>query len=120
MLFIMIAIYFNEDFFFISNAFDLQVWHTKLACHNRVFIVQIVWYPLEAATAQYLHQNSKLLALVVCFAELVFTGLWIIWAHALYTWFLPRPDKKESNVTLAKTEIVYPKNVGALVAINFT
>ena len=30
------------------------------------------------------------------------------------------PSNRLSHVTLAKTEIIYPKNVGALVAMNFT
>ena len=37
---------------------------------------------------------------VVCFAELVQSGLWAILAeqYFLYTEFLPRPASKESNV----------------------
>ena len=41
--------------------------------------------------------DSRLLTPVVCFAELVKTGLWVIWAepHTPYTQFLPRGARKE-------------------------
>ena len=31
--------------------------------------------------AQYIHEDSKLLGPVICFAELVLTGLWAVWAN---------------------------------------
>ena len=50
--------------------------------------------------SQYIYWDSKLLALVVCFAELVKTRLWAICAeqYATYTRFLPRLARKEQNV----------------------
>ena len=50
--------------------------------------------------AQYICQDSKLLASVVYFAQLVETSLWAFWVgqHAPYTRFLPRPARKETNV----------------------
>ena len=38
-------------------------------------------------------------ALTVCIAELVWIGLWAVWAeqHASYTQFLPRPDQPGRN-----------------------
>ena len=37
---------------------------------------------------------------VVCFAQMVETGIWVVWAgyHAPYTQFLPRTARKELNV----------------------
>ena len=55
--------------------------------------------------SQYIYQNSKLLSTVVCFNELVSTGLWAVWIgqHAPYTQFLPKPTRKESNVQKLKS-----------------
>ena len=51
--------------------------------------------------SQYIYWDSKLLALVVCFAELVKNGLRAIWADLQSnTQFFPRPARKESNVPL--------------------
>ena len=45
--------------------------------------------------AQYICQDSKLLASVAYFAQLVETSLWAFWVgqHAPYTRFLSRPDQ---------------------------
>ena len=44
-------------------------------------------------------------ALVVFFAELVWTDLLAVWTeqHSLYTWYLPRPDRKELNLPKLKS-----------------
>ena len=44
---------------------------------------------------------------VVCFAELVLTGLWavLVEPYAPYTWFLPKWAKKESNVPKVKNSL---------------
>ena len=65
-------------------------------------IVMIFWSIRLLSKSQYIYQNSKLLAPVFCFAELVKTGSWAVWAekHALlYTRFLPKPARKESNLS---------------------
>ena len=51
--------------------------------------------------SQYIYQDSKLLAPVVCFTELVETGLFAVWAEqhsASFTLFLTRTAWKESIV----------------------
>ena len=53
---------------------------------------------------QYKYEDSKLLGSVVCFAKLVVTGFRVVL----------------SEHTMAKTELLYPKNVGLLVAMDFT
>ena len=53
---------------------------------------------------------------VVCFANLVYTGLWAIWAeqHALYTRFLHRLARKESNVQKrARCPNIYTVTLGS-------
>ena len=55
--------------------------------------------------SQYVYWDSKLLTPVVCFDELVETGLWAVWAeqHAVYTQFLPILSWiEESEFTNAK------------------
>ena len=43
---------------------------------------------------------------VLCFTELVRTGLWVVWAeqYALYTHFLPSHARKISNVKFGLSE----------------
>ena len=63
-------------------------------------IMEITYGPLIHEGTVYI-LDSKLLASIVCFAELVQTGLWVFWAeqHApYYTKFLHRPARKESDV----------------------
>ena len=62
----------------------------------------------------YIYQESKLLPPVACFAKLVKTGLWDIWAekHEQYTWFLPRPARKELNVLKSNCSNVSATPIG--------
>ena len=48
--------------------------------------------------------GQKGLVPVVCFAQIVETGLWAVWAayHAPYTQFLARTARKKLNVTNIK------------------
>ena len=52
-----------------------------------------------------IYQNSKFLVSIVCFAELVWIGLWPALAqqHSTYTRFLPRPARKKLNVPKLRT-----------------
>ena len=61
----------------------------------------------DALVPQYRYLDSKVLAPVVCFADLVQIGLRTIWAeqHAPYTRFLPRRARKESNVHKLKKSL---------------
>ena len=58
----------------------------------------------DRMVTQYIYEDSKLLAPVVCFAELISTGLWAFWAehHALQIQFLPRLARKEIECTRTK------------------
>ena len=55
--------------------------------------------------SQYIYSDSKLLVPVFCFAELVETGLWAVWAeqYTAYIWLLPIQAKKESNLPKLKS-----------------
>ena len=59
----------------------------------------------KSSAGDSIYLDSKLLAPVVCFADQVQTSFWAILAeqHALYTRFLPRPARKESNVPKLKS-----------------
>ena len=51
---------------------------------------------------QYIYLVSKLLAPVVCFAELVLTGLLAVWAKQLDCTLDFKPARNESNVPKLK------------------
>ena len=58
-----------------------------------------------ALVSQYIYQDSKLRAPVVCFVELVQTDLQAVRVeqNSPYTRFFPKSAKKESDVTKLKT-----------------
>ena len=74
--------------------FHYLLWHISF---YRIFLV----YAEFAVKAQYMHKDSKLIADVPCFAELVWTCLWVVWAeqHAtVISTSAHRPARKELNL----------------------
>jgi hypothetical protein len=47
-------------------------------------------------------------------------SLYIFWGKCVYFWMMKLKSEHTSLNTMTKTEMIYPKNVGASVAMNFT
>ena len=71
--------------------------------HTRLLSDGTALHNIFAGDSLYIFHDSKLLAPVVCFAELFETISWSFRAdqYAPYTQFQPRPDMKELNVYIA-------------------